>query len=316
MYHILEFEQFENLSPIFEEVKQGAKGDPYEYKKEGDKYFTRKKGSSNWILTKGNTAKAIQDKIFPATKSLGVTPTGIKPYMRGSDKGIAQSDTFEPYRAATRGKLEMAEKMKQIGLKINKVKKTQPSIWDYMKDAIGRKFIPNVIQLFDAKPLTSKDFTDEQKRVILQAIENSKKRNPQSAAKKAGAVNYDDYGQEVASRFKNERGSPSMWSVAWHTLKLDQYFAMATLLGQFSWKQLPNGHYLIQDKYDFKDPGYKELTGINRKSLEGMSIGQLEDKFGFDSYEAARVKGWVEHPDTIPSKSLAVTVDIDPKALA
>jgi hypothetical protein len=47
-----------------------------------------------------------------------------------------------------------------------------------------------------------------------------------------------------------------------------------------------------------------------------MSIGQLEDKFGFDPYEAARVKGWVEHPDTIPSKSLAVTVDIDPKALA
>jgi hypothetical protein len=216
--------------------------------------------------------------------------------MRDADRRIAQSDTFEPYRAATQGKLEMAEKMKKIGFKINKVKKAQPSVWDYMKDAIGRKFIPNVIQLFDAKPLTSKDFTDEQKKVILQAIENSKKRNPQSATKKAGAVNYDDYGKQVASSFKNERGSPSMWQV--------------------SWKQLPNGHYLIQDKYDFKDPGYKELTGINRKSLEGMSIGQLQDKFGFDSYEAARVKGWVEHPDTIPSKSLAVTVDIDPKALA
>lgn len=313
MNHILEFEQFENLSPIFEEVKQGAKGDPYEYKKEGDKYFTRKKGSSSWILAKGTSAKAIQDKIFPAF--LDPTKANVKPLVMKSVDRTTQRDTFEPYRASTENKLQMAEKMKQIGFKINKVKKAQPSVWDYMKNAIGRKFIPNVIQLFDAKPLTANDFTDEQKKVILQVIENSKKRNPQSATKKAGAANYDDYGKEVASTFKNERGSPSMWSVAWNTLKLDQFFAMATLLGQFSWKQLPNGHYLIKDKYDFKDPGYKELTGVNRKSLEGLSVGELEDKFGFNPYEAARVKGWVDYPDTIPSKSLDVTVDIDPKTL-
>ena len=316
MNHILEFEQFENLTPIFEEVKQGAKGDPYEYKKEGDKYFARKKGTPNWNLAKGTSAQAIQDKIFPATKSLGATQSVIKPYMRDVDKIAAQSDTFAPYKADIQNKLQMAQKMKEIGLKINKVKKAQPSVWDYMKNAIGRKFIPNVIQLFDAKPLTSNDFTDEQKKVIIQVIENSKKRNPQSATKKAGAANYDDYGKEGASTFKNERGSPSMWSVAWQTLKLDQFFAMATLLGQFSWKQLPNGHYLIKDKYDFKDPGYKELTGVNRKSLEGLSVGELESKFGFNPYEAARVKGWVDYPDTIPSKSLDVTVDIDPKALA
>lgn len=316
MNHILEFEQFENLFPIFEEVKQGAKGDPYEYKKEGDNYFTRKKGSPNWILAKGTSAKAIQDKIFPATKTSSATQSVIKPYMRDVDKLAAQSDTFAPYKADIQNKFKMAETMKQAGYKINKVKQAQPSVWDYMKNAIGRKFIPNVIQLFDAKPLTSNDFTMEQKKVIVQVIENSKKRNPQSATKKAGAANYDDYGKDVASTFKNERGSPSMWDVAWNTLKLDQFFAMSTLLGQFSWKQLPNGHYLIEDKYDFKDPGYKELTGVNRKSLEGMSISQLENKFKFNPYEAARVKGWVDYPDTIPSKSLAVKIDIDPKAIA
>lgn len=313
MNHILEFEQFQNLSPIFEEVRQGAKGDPYEYKKEGNNYFTRKKGAPNWTLAKGTPAKAIQDKIF-SVASVAAKANKVPPILR--TVGVPQRDTFSPYKASTENKLQAAQKMKQIGTKINQVKQTQPSVLDYMKNAIGRKYIPNVIQLFDAKPLTSNDFTMEQKKVILEVIENSKKRNPQSATKKAGAANYDDYGKDVASAFKNERGSPSMWTIAWNTLKVNQFFAMATLLGQFSWKQLPNGHYLIEDKYDFKDPGYKELTGVNRKSLEGMSITQLKNKFKFNPYEAARVKGWVDYPDTIPSKSLAIKIDIDPKAIA
>ena len=143
---------------------------------------------------------------------------------------------------------------------------------------------------------------------------NSTVRNPKQV--NSGAVNYDDYGKDVANTFKNERGSPTMWDVAWNTIKLDQNFAMATLLGQFSWKKLPNGKYLIQDKYDFKDPKYKEISGVNRKSLEGLSVLQLQDKYGLNPYEAARIKGWVDHPDTIPSKSLDVKVEIDPRTLA
>ena len=37
-----------------EQVVKGTGNDPYEYKKEGNKYYTRKKGSSSWIETKGN----------------------------------------------------------------------------------------------------------------------------------------------------------------------------------------------------------------------------------------------------------------------
>lgn len=47
-----------------EQVVKGTGNDPYEYKKEGDKYYTRKKGSSSWIETKGNVADAIATKIF------------------------------------------------------------------------------------------------------------------------------------------------------------------------------------------------------------------------------------------------------------
>ena len=47
-----------------EQVVKGTGNDPYEYKKEGNKYYTRKKGSSSWIETKGNVADAIATKIF------------------------------------------------------------------------------------------------------------------------------------------------------------------------------------------------------------------------------------------------------------
>lgn len=49
---------------ISEQVVQGSGGDPYEYKKEGEKYFARKKGSPNWIEATGNISNAIATKIF------------------------------------------------------------------------------------------------------------------------------------------------------------------------------------------------------------------------------------------------------------
>jgi len=57
------FAEFEEINE--EEVKQGSTGDPYEYKKDGEKYYTRKKGSnSQWISLTGKSAEAIKNKIF------------------------------------------------------------------------------------------------------------------------------------------------------------------------------------------------------------------------------------------------------------
>lgn len=52
---------------LSEQVVQGKGSDPYEYKKEGDKYYTRRKGSTSWILTKDKVADAIAIRIFKTT---------------------------------------------------------------------------------------------------------------------------------------------------------------------------------------------------------------------------------------------------------
>ena len=57
------YSEFEEINE--EEVKQGESGDPYEYKKDGEKYYTRKKSSKGqWIALTGKSAEAIKTKIF------------------------------------------------------------------------------------------------------------------------------------------------------------------------------------------------------------------------------------------------------------
>jgi len=56
-----------HIRSLYEQVVQGSGSDPYEYKKDGNKYYTRRKGSSSWIETKGNVADAIATKIFKVT---------------------------------------------------------------------------------------------------------------------------------------------------------------------------------------------------------------------------------------------------------
>lgn len=322
MKHVLGFESYlnEGNSLNEEQIYKYPGDNSYVYRVKNGKWETKKTGGSTWAdLSKYPSTVAKLNKQFPTAMSSGTssgksstsTYTRINldsnPYKSAYAKPV-QRDTFEPYRAATASKMVNIDEIKR---KIAAKKKTETTFWDYIQNSIGRKLVPNIVQLFNAKKLTSKDFTDSQKKVILEVIKNSIKRDPKQV--NSGATIYDDYGKDVASTFKNERGSPSMWDVAWNTIKLDQYFAMATLLGKFSWKKMPNGVYSVADKYDFKDPGYKELTGVNRKSLEGLSVSDLQNKFGFNPYEAARVKGWVDHPDTVPEKSLDVSVEIDPK---
>jgi hypothetical protein len=47
------------------QIKQGPKGDPYQYKKEGGNYFYAKKGTQNWVEQKNEQAIiSIEEKIF------------------------------------------------------------------------------------------------------------------------------------------------------------------------------------------------------------------------------------------------------------
>ena len=45
-------------------IAQGRGSDPWEYKKSGDSYFTRKKGTEDWIETSGAVRKSIKDRVF------------------------------------------------------------------------------------------------------------------------------------------------------------------------------------------------------------------------------------------------------------
>lgn len=71
-------------------------GDPWEYKKEGDSYLTRKKGSNDWIVAQGKSREAIKKEVFKDNK----TETGLK-----SDySGKSFNDAFKTaYKAGGEG---------------------------------------------------------------------------------------------------------------------------------------------------------------------------------------------------------------------
>ena len=87
-------------------IIQGPAGDPYEYKKEGGKYYTRKKGSTNWILTKDQAANAIATKIFKEKISTSIpsvkTPKDsvIDKSLR-PDTNVGSDTTREVLRSTT-----------------------------------------------------------------------------------------------------------------------------------------------------------------------------------------------------------------------
>jgi hypothetical protein len=69
---------------LSEQVVQGNGDDPWEYKKEGNKYYARKKGGKNWVLTGGNAEQSIKTKIFgdktsSTSKPKSTTKTTVTP---------------------------------------------------------------------------------------------------------------------------------------------------------------------------------------------------------------------------------------------
>jgi len=232
----------------------------------------------------------------------GSNMPGMSTYVAGADReDIEQRLNY----------MMLQTPQKQDQQTMNKITSKEPESDEGWFQYI-RKGFPNVVQLLKGKSLTTADFTDEQQKILLNVIQQSAKRLNRT---NSGSTKYIDYGQEVASKFQNEKGSPSTWEAAWGAITFDMKFAMATLLGRFNWNKNSDGTYTITDKYDFKDPRYAAISGINRESLEGKSISELQDEYDLSYYEAARVKGWVDYPDNIPEKALSVNLTIDPNTL-
>lgn len=274
------------------------------------KKFQEKQFPNNpkeWDGVAGPKTTAELDKLvtvddFDFKVDYGSNMPGMSTYVAGADReDIEQRLNY----------MMLQTPQKQDQQTMNKITSKEPESDEGWFQYI-RKGFPNVVQLLKGKSLTTADFTDEQQKILLNVIQQSAKRLNRT---NSGSTKYIDYGQEVASKFQNEKGSPSTWEAAWGAITFDMKFAMATLLGRFNWNKNSDGTYTITDKYDFKDPRYAAISGINRESLEGKSISELQDEYDLSYYEAARVKGWVDYPDNIPEKALSVNLTIDPNTL-
>lgn len=269
------------------------------------------KGIQQALINKGySVGKNVVDGIYgPDTKRAiinyqkanGIKPTGIVGPITSKSLGIKpQTNTSK-----------VNNKKSSEKVIIQKIKDKSPPVEPGVSIWLRKRF-PNITQLLSGRELTSDDFTLDQKKSLILTIKNSQKRTNQQ---KAGSVDYIDYGQDVSDTFKNEKGSPSNWDVIWNSVVNNDRFAMATLFGKFSWVKNPDGSYTIDDKYDFKNPNYEQISGVNRKSLEGKSMDQLKKEYDLGSYEAARVKGWVDYPEEIPGRAIPLKIRINPSEL-
>jgi len=85
---------------INEEIIQGKEGDPYEYKREDNLFFTRKKGSQNWIkLTDGTKAFNAVKKLFSQNTNLRKDITTGK----NSELTNKKTETLDDYLKRTQG---------------------------------------------------------------------------------------------------------------------------------------------------------------------------------------------------------------------
>lgn len=82
------------------EVRQGPKGDPYQYKKEGDKYFYAKKGNESWTeQTNQEGIDAIKTKIFDNAALAPKTTQSTTP--AAETKTAATGTAPKEYQTAT-----------------------------------------------------------------------------------------------------------------------------------------------------------------------------------------------------------------------
>jgi len=65
-------------------IKKGKQGDPYEYKLDGDRVFTRKIGSNKWISLQNDPAKHVRSKVFGLSSDAAANkPSSSEPRSGG-----------------------------------------------------------------------------------------------------------------------------------------------------------------------------------------------------------------------------------------
>lgn len=132
---------------LSEQVVQGKGSDPYEYKKEGDKYYTRRKGNTSWILTKDKVADAIATKIFKVTvqptkttstktpeKTSSVTPPPAN--VKRPDINVGSDTTAKIAQGSQRSRKYVMGELERAWELIGKI---SPKSYEQLNKIIGSK---------------------------------------------------------------------------------------------------------------------------------------------------------------------------------
>lgn len=69
----------------------------YDYKKEGDKYYTRRKGSTKWIESTGSSLNSIKTKVFKDVESSGSNPNTTPTRNTSPFKTREEGDRFRKW---------------------------------------------------------------------------------------------------------------------------------------------------------------------------------------------------------------------------
>jgi len=116
---------------------------------------------------------------------------------------------------------------------------------------IGNVVVPSNIRIYtshlagDRRTITEKNLSQADKDAILFAIQKSAKatKNPNQ-----GVIGYGDYGPNGFSNFAEP--NENMLSTVYDSYT-DPAYRMETTLGMASWRRLPDGSYVIEDRYNF-----------------------------------------------------------------
>jgi hypothetical protein len=186
---------------------------------------------------------------------------------------------------------------------------TQTSVLEGGFKGIFRKLFPNFVQIVKTRPLKDSDFTENQKEVVFNVIQNAIKR---TGKRYQGCTEYIDYDQDISNQLEKDGGATTTEMLT--GTAFSDKFRMATLLGRFCYKMQGDGTYLVTDDYDFNK--WKNFT-VPKSELEGKTfpekISYIRSKTDLSYYGAIRHIGYLEHPAEAPKETKTkIALNISP----
>ena len=309
----------------------------YDYKKEGDKYYTKRKDSESWYEAKGSSLDAIKTKVFGDETT--PTPQVSKPTSNDVDiesvelpfKNREEGDRFRGWINDNYPKFAKQIDLDRSGSHNNDyIKKawevygkeyesqylevnpnTQPKEDGFIMGWL-RKKLPFLAQLIDAKNLTNSDFTDDHIDVIKNVVKNAKDRIKNFRYGQTYGTIYEDYDNFVAE-ILDKKGQSWTDIVRLYFHDSDK-FDVSTTLGRFSFNIKENGKISVYDEYDFtkqyeitREDLDWENTNTLEKILNIMELGNGE----IGIYGAIRHLAYLNNPQGGVNQSLTVNLNID-----